>query len=74
MSCPIKVLAAGEEELTREADGEGEARFRTGRSHAGLGRPVPSGTRGESTGMLHTERLACVGEQREGTYFDRIRR
>lgn len=53
MSCPTKV-AVGEVELTREADGEGEARLRTGRSQAGDGRPVPSGTRGESTGMLQT--------------------
>ena len=50
----MNVLAAGEDELSREADGEGDARFRTGRSHAGDGRPVPSGTRGESTGILHT--------------------
>jgi hypothetical protein len=50
----MNVCAAGEAELTREADGEGEQRLRTGRSHAGDGRPVPSGTRGESTGILHT--------------------
>jgi hypothetical protein len=49
----MNVLAAGEEELSREAEGD-EQRFRTGRSHAGLGRPVPSGTLGESTGILHT--------------------
>jgi hypothetical protein len=50
----MNVWLAGEDELRREADGDGEARFRTGRSHAGLGRPVPSGTLGESTGILHT--------------------
>jgi len=54
MSCPMNVCAAGEVELTRDADGEGEQRLRTGRSHAGDGRPVPSGTLGESTGILHT--------------------
>ena len=53
-------VAAGEEELTREAEGEGEARFRTGRSHAGDGRPVPSGTLGESTGILHTMQQSAM--------------
>jgi hypothetical protein len=48
----MNVCAAGEAEL--RVEGEGEHRFRTGRSHAGLGRPVPSGTLGESTGILHT--------------------
>jgi hypothetical protein len=47
-------MAAGEAELTREAVGDAEERLRTGLSQAGEGRPVPSGTRGESTGMLQT--------------------
>jgi len=38
----------------RSGAGEAEARRRTGRNQAGEGRPVPSGTRGESTGMLQT--------------------
>ena len=48
----MNACAAGEAESRFE--GEGEQRFRTGRSQAGEGRPVPSGTLGESTGILHT--------------------
>lgn len=58
----MNVCAAGDAEL--RVDGDGEHRLRTGRSQAGLGRPVPSGTLGESTGMLHTasqSRLECSG-------------
>lgn len=55
MSSPYMLeFAAGELELSRVALGDGVWRLRTGRSHAGEGRFVPSGTRGESTGMLQT--------------------
>lgn len=50
----MNVWAAGEELALEAEEGEGEHRFRTGRSHAGEGLPVPSGTLGESTGILHT--------------------
>ena len=61
--------------LGRSGAGEAEARFRTGRSQAGEGRPVPSGTRGESTGMLQTGvRMPIRSYKRTGqTHFGRIR-
>ena len=55
ISSPKLLCATGESEDVRVAVGEGVARFRTGLNQAGEGRPVPSGTRGESTGMLHTD-------------------
>lgn len=54
MSSPVYV-AEGESECDGVADDGGVGFLRTGRSQAGEGRPVPSGTRGESTGMLQTE-------------------
>jgi hypothetical protein len=53
MSSPVYV-AEGESECDGVADDGGVGFLRTGRSQAGEGRPVPSGTRGESTGMLQT--------------------
>jgi len=66
----MNVWAAGEAEP--RVEGEGEHRLRTGRSHAGLGRPVPSGTLGESTGILHTT-CKLLYSDLGVTYFGRIR-
>lgn len=55
----ISAKVSSAAELRRlERAGDTEARLRTGRSHAGDGRPAESGTRGESTGMLQTVRVS----------------
>jgi hypothetical protein len=89
MSSPVYV-AEGESECDGVADDGGVGFLRTGRSQAGEGRPVPSGTRGESTGMLQTGRALarlCGHEHEHGhanisrgaecdthTHCDKIRR
>lgn len=67
-----KVSSAAE--LRRlEGAGDSDARFLTGRNHAGDGRPAESGTRGESTGMLQTDLLAMRSRSVSTTYLCRTR-